>query len=210
VPSTLVHAAVAALVAAALLGPTFSPRTVGVVLLAVVLVDADAFVGLYLPGAHRSLFHTLLLPAAAGLALYADARRGDRSWLRGRWGSAGVRVAAVAVVAVLFGGIFPDLFTNGVNVLYPLHDQFYTVDGRLFLSDRRGIVQTFVQPTTEPVRTTGNFHYRTGVDPSAGAEPENVERVFPVVAGGWQLMLVLVGGATLAVRFWEAARDGSD
>jgi hypothetical protein len=207
VPSTVVHVAVAALVAAALLGPAFSARAVAVVLLAVALVDADALVGLSLPGAHRSLFHTLLLPAAAGLVLYADVRRGDRSLLRNRWGSAGVRVAAVAVVAVLFGGIFPDLFTNGVNALYPIHDRFYTVDGRLLLSNRRGVVQTFVRPTTETVRTTGNFHYRTGVDPSAGAEPEDVERIFPVVAGGWQLMLVLVGGATLAARFWESARD---
>lgn len=202
-PSTVVHLAVAALLASALLGRAFRPRTVAVVLLAVALVDADAFVGLYLPGAHRSLFHTLLLPAGAAAALLVDTRLRDRSALRERWGGDAERVAWVVVAAVLFAGVFPDLFTNGVNAFYPLHDRFYTVDGRLVLSTQEGVVQTFVQGAPETVRTTENLHYRTGVDPSRGAEPENVDRRFPVVNGGWQLMLVLVGAVTLAARLWE-------
>lgn len=206
-PSTVVHVALAALLACALLGREFRPRTVGVVLLAVVLVDFDAFVGLVLPGAHRSLFHTLLLPAGAGLAILADTRLRDRSLVRELWGAGGVRVAWVVVAAVLFAGIFPDLFTNGVNAFYPLHDRFYTVDGRLILSDRRGIVQTFVQPTAETVRTTENLHYRTGVDPSPGSDA-SVERQFLVLGGGWQLMLTLVGATTLGARLWETRRDG--
>ncbi|MFC4357164.1 metal-dependent hydrolase [Halobium salinum] len=202
-PSTVVHLAVAALLATALLGREFRPRTVAVVLLAVALVDADAFVGLYLPGAHRSLFHTLLLPLVLGVALLVDTRLRERSALRERWGSGAVRVAWVVAAAVLFAGIFPDLFTNGVNAFYPLHDRFYTVDGRLALSNQRGLVQSFVQGPPETVHTTENLHYRTGVDPSPGAESATVERVFPVVNGGWQLMLVIVGAVTLGVRLWE-------
>jgi len=209
VPSTVVHLAVAAVLAAALLGDHLTPRRAGVVLAAAAVPDLDTFVGLAVTGAHRALLHTLLLPVLLAVVLVVDARRSDR--LRARYGAAGVRTAWVAVAAVFAGGVAPDLVTNGVNILYPVHDQFVTVDGRLVLSSERGVVQTFVDLSPDrPARTTENTAYFTGVDPeprNPGAETDqNVERVFPVVGSGLQLLLVALGYGTLAARLVERRR----
>ncbi len=205
-PSTVVHLAVAAVLAAALLGDYLTPRRAGAVLAAAALPDLDTFVGLAVTGAHRALFHTALLPLLLAAVLVADARRSGR--LRARYGAAGVRVAWVAVVAVVAGGIAPDLVTNGVNALYPVHDQFVSVNGRLVLSSERGVVQTFVDLSPDrPARTTENTAYFTGVDPeprNPGAETgQSVERLFPVVGSGLQLLLVVLGYGTLAARLVE-------
>jgi hypothetical protein len=202
-PSTVVHLAVGGVVAAALLGDDFDRRSVAVVLAVTAVPDLDTFAGLFLQGAHRALLHTLLLPAVAGALLAYDTRIRGGSRLRERWGRRGVRVSWVAVAALLLGGVLPDLMTNGVNAFYPLYDRFLTVDGELLLSNQRGVVQTFVDLSAEPERTTGNTHYWTGVDPSPGDEPENVERIFPVVRSGFQLLVILLGGFTLGARFYE-------
>lgn len=198
-PSELVHLAVAGLVAASLLGPAFDRRAVAVVLAAAALPDVDTFVGLVVPGAHRAMLHTLVLPAVAGVVLVQQTRRPD-SWVRRRYGGRGVRVAWVALASLLFAGIAPDLFTNGVNAFYPLHDTFYQVNGKLLLSNERGVVQTFVELGKTPERTTQNTHYWTGVDPTRGEEPKNVERIFPVVESGVQLLLVVLSASVLSVR----------
>ncbi|GAB3328226.1 metal-dependent hydrolase [Haloplanus salinarum] len=202
-PSTVVHLAVGGLIAAALLGDEFDRRAVAAVLVATAVPDLDTFAGLVVQGGHRALLHTFVLPAVGGTVLAYDTRLRARSHLRGRLGARGVRVAWVALAALLCGGILPDLMTNGVNAFYPLHDRFFTVDGELLLSNQRGVVQTFVDLSAEPERTTENTHYWTGVDPSPGAEPENVERIFPVVRSGFQLLVILLGAFTLAARFAE-------
>jgi len=202
-PSTLVHVAVAGLVGTALLGRAFDRRAIAVVLLVATIPDLDAFAGLVLPGAHRALLHTSVLPALVGGLLWADGRR-QASVLRRRYGPRGVRVAWVALAGFVCGGLLPDLFTNGVNLLYPLHDAFYTVNGEALLSSQRGFVQTFVEiAPAAPQPTTETIHYSTGVDPAPGAEPATVDRVFPLAASGFELLLVLLGAFTVAVRLWE-------
>lgn len=208
-PSTLVHMAVGGLVGAALLTAEFDARAVAAVVAVTAVPDLDAFVGLVLPGAHRSLFHSLLFPTLVGCVLLYDTRRVD-SLLRRRFGRRGVRIAWVSLAALVCGGILPDLFTNGVNVFYPVVDAFYTVDGELLLSSKRGVVQTFVelQPpesSTSPP-STETLHYSTPVDPEPGAEQKNTERVAPVFQAGWELMLVLVSTAVVGVRLWDARR----
>lgn len=137
--STLVHVAIGGIVAAALLREEFGWWSVGVVVALAALPDLDAFVGLVLPGAHRSLFHTVLLPMLLVGVLWLDSRR-SRSVLRKRFGSEAPRVAGVGIVALTVGGIAPDLFTNGVNLFYPLQDTFLEIDGELLLSNQRGVV----------------------------------------------------------------------
>ncbi len=208
-PSTLVHVALGALVAAALLGDRLGARSLAAVCLAVVAVDLDVFLGLVVTGAHRAAFHTLLWPAVAGVAIVHDTHLRGRSRLVDRLGPGGPRLAWTVVAAVVLGAVGPDLVTNGANVFYPLHDQFYVLDGRLELSTREGIVQTFVE---DPARgSTGETQYYTGVDPdpdSGGAEPVTgesaPERVFPVVASGIQLLVVATSALVVAVRL----RDG--
>jgi hypothetical protein len=200
-PSTVVHLALAALVAAALLGDEFDARSLAVVLVAVIVPDLDAFAGFVVPGGHRAVLHSLLLPVALGVLLYYDTRVRDRSAVAARWGARGVRVAWVSLVAVVLAAIGLDLVTGGANVLYPLHDQFYRVDGELVLSNQRGLVQTFVEQESA-VGTSDEVHIQSGVDPNPGPEPENVERVFPVVRSGWQLLLV---ASSLVVVGWRLA-----
>lgn len=218
-PSLLVHLAVGGIVACALLGPRFDARTLAVVLGAAALPDLDTVLGLWVPGGHRALLHTLLLPLLLGALLAWDLRVRERSAIRSRWGSWGARTAGVALAALLFAGVAPDLFTNGVNAFYPLHDQFYRLNGKVLFSTRDGFVQTFVDlapPTTaasdgsgsksvvgEAVGSTSDTHYRTGVDPERGAESGPVERTFTLVYTGRDLLLVLLGAFLTAARLRE-------
>jgi len=217
-PSLLVHLAVGGIVAATLLGPRFDGRSLAVVLGAAALPDLDTVLGLWVQGGHRALLHTALVPLAVGVVLAWDLRLRERSALRARWGDRGARTAGAAFAALVVAGVAPDLFTNGVNVLYPLHDQFYVLDGEALLSTNDGFVQTFVElrpPTTsdggettsvvgEAVGSTNDTHYRTGVDPQAGAESAGVERTFTLVNSGRDLFLVLTGAFLTAARLRES------
>lgn len=207
-PSTLVHVALGGLVGTALLGERFSPRALAVVLVAAALPDLDSLLVVLWGGAHRTLLHTLLLPAVLAAGLHWDANVRPTSTLRDRFGPDAPYVAGVALASLVAGGLLPDLFTNGVNALWPLYDRFVAVDGTLLLSDRRGVVQTFVDfSNPEPARTTENLRYSTGVDPQPWRDESGrgtaPERVFPVVAAGWQLLVVLVSAVVAGVRTWQ-------
>jgi uncharacterized membrane protein YgcG len=143
-PSTVVHVALAGLVGTALLAEYFDGKAVAVVMAVTALVDFDVFLGFWIEGAHRAAFHTLLVPLFAGALLWWDLRHREESRLRSRWGPRGVRVAWVSVVAVAFAGIGLDAFFNGANLLYPVHDRFYTFSGKVFYSTTEGFVQTLV------------------------------------------------------------------
>jgi len=79
------------------------------------------------------------------------------------------------------------------------------------LSSKEGIVQTFVDlspetggvPAPESIGNSSEVHLGTGVDPTAGADPENVERIFPIVRSGWQALILVLGIVVPAVRLWE-------
>jgi membrane-bound metal-dependent hydrolase YbcI (DUF457 family) len=199
-PSTLVHLALGALIAAALLEDAFGPRALAVVLAAVALPDLDTFVGIVLPGTHRAALHTILVPLLAAAAIAYDLRR-ENSWLRAR-GERTVRIAWVAVLAYVVAGIGPDLFFNGVNILYPLHDRFYELNGRVLVSNQRGLVQTFWEAAESTGGTTENTHYRTGADVARGEDPANAERVFPIATSGLQMLLLLAATVVTGARLW--------
>lgn len=198
----------------ALLGAAFSSRAILAVLAAVAAVDLDTFLGWVVLGAHRSAFHNLLLPVGLGALVLWDARVREESWLRARWGETAPRVAGVAVVAVAVAGVGPDLVTNGVNVLWPVHDQFYEVTGRTYLSDQKGFVQTFVDlGNGEEVKranlgSTRERQYTTGADtnPDLEGEPDVKERIFPLAGSGEQLLLVATGAVVVASRVVEDVR----
>jgi hypothetical protein len=210
-PSTLVHMALAALLAAALLRDAFGPRSLLLVVAVTALADADAFASLAIAGAHRSLLHTLLLPVGATALVWYDTRVRTASYLRGTWNGNGPRVAGVAIFAFALSAIGLDMFSNGVNALYPLVDQFYVVDGEVLLSSKEGLVQTFIDlepaggsvPAPESIGNSSEVHLSTGVDPAPGPEPEDVERIFPIVRSGWQALLLVLGVAVPAIRFWD-------
>lgn len=210
-PSTVVHVALAGIVGCALLGRAFSGRALLVVCGLTAFVDLDVFVGFVVVGAHRAAFHSLLFPALLLVLLLYDRSRGDESVLRERFGPTAHRVGGVAVVAAVFGAVGPDLMTNGVNLFWPVHDQFYAFTGKIHISDQRGLVQTFVDFSNhEPVQSvsrgsTNQTQYYTGVDtnPDRSGAPEVTERVFPIVDSGEQLLLVLTGVFVMASRLYE-------
>ncbi|SFR61872.1 metal-dependent hydrolase [Halogeometricum limi] len=210
-PSTIVHLALAGLLAAALLGDDFDGRSLLVVFAFTALPDLDVVAEPFLPGAHRSLGHTFLLPLLLFAVLAWDTRRGAASLLWRRYGARGVKVAWMAALCLLAAGILPDLFVGGVNAFYPVHDRFYTFDGRLVYSTDRGWVQTFVElspPDPKPTRTTANFQFRTVLDaePTRGVEATpgegRVERIFPVATTGFRFGMVLLALVVVPVRLW--------
>lgn len=225
-PSTIVHVAFALLIAAALLGSAYDRRALLVVAGAVAFIDLDAFVSLVVENTHRAAFHTLLWPLLLGSALLVDTRSSGGSVVGDRYGDRGVRVAWVALFAVVVSGIGLDAFTaSGVNAFYPLLDQFYAFTGSVEWSSARGFVQTFVEVRESTGGPTGGrgggggtldvgqkgstreYRVATGVDPVEGRDPPDVERIFPVVYAGWQATLVVTGVVVtvLKIRWTDQA-----
>lgn len=214
-PSTLVHVALAGLIGCALLGAAFSPRAILVVMAATAAIDLDTFLGWVVLGAHRSALHTLLLPAALAGVLYWDVRVRESSWLLARFGGTAPRVASVSIVAVVFAGIGADMMFNGVNAFWPIHDQFYEVTGKLYVSDQEGLVQTFFEPaesgdggSSAALGSSQERQYYTGADTNPGQEanPEPKERIFPLANSGTELLLVLTGLVVVGGRLVEDVR----
>lgn len=214
-PSTLVAAALAGLLAAALLGEAFDARSVAVVVLAGALPDLDAVAGLVVEGLHNALLHNVFVPGIAAALLVWDTRYRERSWLLDRYGARGVRVAWVALAAYVVPGIMLDLLNvESAAPFYPLHDRFYSVVGRFEVNTHRGIVFTFVQPNLGPGplfpgarrgTVAGRFVVPTFLNPAPGPD-RGLERVFLAVGSGWQLLLVVtslvVVGTRLRLRSW--------
>jgi len=202
-PSTLVHVAFAGMIAAGLLGSYFDWRSVLVVVGVTAVADLDTFLDLFVDFGHRAAGHTLVLPLLAGLLLWLDVRRSD-SYVLNRWGHRGLRVGAVTIFAFAASAIGLDLFTGGANPFWPIHDQFYAIDGKIELSSQRGIVQTFLdleqgmaEAGTRALGNTSEVHVSTGIVPGEG----RTDRVFPVVRTGWHLLLVVTGTVVTLGRF---------
>lgn len=214
-PSLVVHYALVGLLAATLLGAAFDRRSLLLSLVVVTVPDIDAFIGLYSTVGHRAATTNLVIPAVLAIGLAIDLYVREESYVRARWGAYGVRVAWFCVFVYAVAHVLLDAVGGGANLLWPLHDQFYQIKGRLELSSQRGIVQTFVELNTETadgsassvpkLRSIGNtseVQMSTGIDPNPGAEtqPEVVDRIFPVARGGWQLYLLIVGSLATATR----------
>ena len=211
-PSTVVHLAVAGMIAGTLLGDAFDWRSLLVVFAVVTFPDLDSFASLVSSVGHRAALHNVFVPLVAGAILYADLRRGDESYVRRRWGGRGIRVAWVSLLCFVIVGIGLDLVAGAANPLWPLHDQYYHVDGRIELSSQRGLVQTVVDwgtvaadggsdAGTKAVGTTKDLHLGTGVDPTKGPESDDVDRIFPIVRAGWELVILVIGTIVTAARF---------
>jgi len=211
--TALVNAAVGALLAAALLGAAFDARAVAVVVAAALFPTLDAAASLVVPGATNALFHAVWLPLLAGAALYWDAtlRPDGESRLRRYGGPHAVRTAWVALASFVVAGIAPALFFgDGAALLYPVEGARYVFEGRLGVSTRDGIVQTFLAfdaagPGVLPIESVGTAvgdPVATWINPDGrpGLNP-GVDREFRLVETGWQLVVVAAAATVLAVRF---------
>jgi membrane-bound metal-dependent hydrolase YbcI (DUF457 family) len=210
-PSLIAHAGLALLLTIGLLGRYYSKKALALILIMLVVPELDTVLGLAVDGAHRTVFHNLVLPGVLAILLAWDNTRGN-GWVRGRFGAAGVRIAWVALLVHTFAHAFLDwTHLEGINLLWPLHDQFFKLEGELYLSSTDGLVQTFIDITTDP--KTGEQTIDAGgggsrtetqvvnpVQPEPEAEPKPAEWRFLLVNQGWQLYLVLVGLFTVLAR----------
>ena len=204
-PSTVVHLAVAGMIAAALLGEHFDRKSLAVVLIVVAFPDLDSFI-IGIDAGHRTVLHNVWIPVVGAVLLWADLRR-EESVVRGRWGAWGVRVAWVSIFCYLVAHLALDLADGSVNLFWPVYDQFYTLDGEIELSSERGLVQTFTDgglPLLEARGGTTERTITTGVDPGEG----ETDRVFPIVRNGWELVLLVGGTVVTAIRLWQVDRQG--
>lgn len=221
-PSTVVHVGLGFLVAAGLLGRFYDRRALAVVLLVLLVPEADTVIGVVVEGAHRALLHNVVLAAVAAVGLYWDSTRDD-SWLRDRIGPYGVRVLWVGLFVHVFAHLALDwTHLDGINLFYPISDRFFNLDGEMYLSTADGFVQTFVEIGTDPETgrttidagqggTTQTTHVSSPVDPSGGPEPESVDRRAPIAVQGWQLYLVVVGAfAVVGKRFQSSSGPEAD
>ena len=219
-PSSVVHAGFALLLAVGLLGPYFDRRAAAALVVGLLVPEADTLAGFVLDGAHRSLLHNLLLPAVAAVVLYRATTR-EESWLRRRFGDRGVRVAWVALFVHVFAHVGLDWYhLDGVNLFYPAVDRFFELSGEMYLSTGDGLVQTFVEVTADEGGTavdagqggtTDDTHVANPAQPTddtgagGGGGTEPVDRRAPIAVRGWQLYLVLTGLLAAAARTLQSA-----
>ncbi|MFC3958397.1 metal-dependent hydrolase [Halovivax cerinus] len=217
-PSTVVHVGLAGLLGIALLGDRFDTKAILVVLAATAALDLDTLIGMVWDGTHRAALHNIFVVLVPGAALYWDTRLRSESIVRTRLGPGGPRTLWATLGCLLFAHVLLDAFFNGVNLLWPLHDQFYDLSGKLYLSNHDGFVQTFVEFSTSEegtrtvsesttVGTTEDTHYRTGFDPGPQPEPEP-ERIFPIAYNGERFVVALAGYLAVGVRIFEDVRTG--
>lgn len=210
-PSSVVHAAIAVLLAVGLLGRFYDRRALAVVLVIVLVPELDTLVGWVMAGAHRTVLHTMIIPPIVGIGLYWETTR-DESWIRDRWGERGVRLAWVGLFVHTFAHVALDwTHLSGINVLWPVVDRFVHLDGELYVSTTEGIVQTFVEISRDPETgrgvvdagqggTRAQTHVSSPAQPSVDPEPGPVDRRFPIAVRGWQLYFVLTGAFALVAK----------
>lgn len=203
-PPTLVNVAVGVLLGIALLGASFDRRSVAVVAVAAALPDLDAPLSLVVHGATNAVLHSVFVPLVAAALLYWDTTYRESSWLRGRYGWYGVRVAWVAVAAYAVAGIGPDLFNvESAAVLYPLSDRYFAIVGKFTLSTQEGVIQTYVGVADGWLQvrspgTTRTYHVASWANPTPGTDnPPGVDRRLRLVDAGWQAVVVVTAVAAL-------------
>ncbi|MFB6360966.1 MAG: metal-dependent hydrolase [Halobacteriales archaeon] len=200
--------ALGCLIGIALLGGALDRRSLTIVTVAAALPDLDAALSLYVPGATNAALHSGFLPIAGVALLYWETERRGESWVADRVGSAGIRVAWVALAAYAVAGIGLDLFNvEGVALFYPVSTRYYAVVGQLIASTEAGLIQTYVQlgsgwlDVASPGRTT-NHHIATWINPTPRANnPAGVERRLRIVDSGWQLVLLVTALVAAPARW---------
>lgn len=222
-PSSVVHVAFAFLVAIGLLGRFYDRRALAVLLVIVLLPELDTVLGYVFSGGHRTVLHTTLIPMLAAPLLFWETTRQD-SWISERWGEWGVRIAWVGLFVHSFPHIALDwAHLSGINYFWPLVDQFYNLDGELYLSTTEGFVQTFVEISRDPetgrrvvdagkTGTRSEIHIANPAQPTSEPTPEPVDRRFPIAVWGWQLYIVLTSLFVLGCKKLQTSneRPGSE
>jgi inner membrane protein len=202
--STVIHVSVALIIGCALLpSRNFSYKSLGIVGLSVALLDADAFLFFIADGLHRTVFHNIVFPTIILFLILTDTLYRENSFLSDYIRKdVLVPLSVVCYIAVLCAGIGLDYSDNGANLLWPLHDQFYSLSDKFVISSESGIVQTFINSPSKivaenPERTVGTTSFTT---PASQASESSNPIEFGIVYSGWGLIMIITSLITVAVR----------
>lgn len=215
-PSSLFHAAIGALIGLAILEEDFDKWALLAILTAALFPDLDAFIAIWIPGAHRVYLHNVFVILVPTLLLLFFTHVRDTGFFELHWGSAGERVAWTCIIVAAVAGIGPDLFQSGVNLFYPVHDQFYRFSGEILYSTQNGLIQTVFDMQDAALGGTETHQYNTGVEPgeqldtnpegAGGDASTSADRRFPLFGNGIQLLLSFV---TFAIVLYQMRRHGN-
>lgn len=198
-PSSLFHVAVGVLLGIAVLGDDADRKAVAVIAFAAFFPDVDTLLPIWFDGAHRAYLHNVfvfLVPATLLLVV-----RGARVHTRlTRWWPNGERVLWTAVMVLAVAGVGLDMTDSGVNLFYPVHDQFYYVSGTVMYSNQDGFRQTVFDPEKTRLGSTKERYYVSAVDTGPGPDPHGVERILLLFGSGTQLLISLTAFAIAGYR----------
>lgn len=204
-PSALFHGAIGILIGLAILGDALDGRTLAIIAFAALLPDIDALLAFWFPGAHRVYLHNVFVFLVPAALLLAVRRTGSLERLKTRWPDV-ERVLWTAVIVVAVAGIGLDAVASGVNLFYPVHDQFYQVEGSVVYSSHAGVEQTVMGVDAKRVGTTDEVYYASGVPPVSGTNAGEVWRV-PLFGNTLQLLLSITVFLIVGYRM-RHQRDG--
>lgn len=185
-PPVTVHIALGGLIGTVLLAEYFDTRSILIVMGAAGVSDLDVVFEVFMSGAHRTVFHTLILPLGLGIILGWDIYGRENSFIATRWDAYGIRVIWVSIVTLTLAQILLDSFGSGINAFWPLYDRFYMLSGDVSIIYNNGFQVDFVKIIE--LGTTADTYYGTGFD------TKNVggKRRFPVALTTEQVALQIV------------------
>ncbi len=213
--SAIVHAAVGALIGRAVLGADLDEWALLAVVTATIFPDIDSFFAIWFPGAHRTVLHNIFIVMIPAFLLFYLTHIRDTDFFERHWGPEGERVLWTCIVALAFGQIGLDLVESGVNLFWPLYDQFFQLTGILVFSTQGGLEQTFVGGGADlALGTTDDTYYTTPIDPADPVEEVDgaeIDIVLPVFSNGYELLLtalsiLIVGQHIRRVRRQKTGR----
>lgn len=203
-PSTVIHLSLAFIIACTLIpNNMFTVKSLLIVSAPVIFLDIDAFFYVVEEGLHRTLFHNVVLPTVIVLIFFYDIFIRDESYTKKRFDKTTATILiATSYTAVVIAGLGLDFADTGVNLFWPIHDQFYTLEGKFVLSSEKGIVETFSEfGDEESASTTDNVVYNTPINPSS---PSESERVYPIAYKPWQLVLIIASIVLVPIKIIQA------
>lgn len=186
-PSVIFHIAIAILIITGIFEEKLNLKTIFLVIAVIMVPDLDALTEIFWLGTHRTLLHNLYIPLILSIIFIYDFYIRDNSYIQKNWGIYGKKLTIVIIFCLTFVSIGLDLFYNGVNLFWPIYDQFFILNGPIYYSTEEGLKLALFE--IEKAGPTSEVHLRTGFDMVQGTDPPNIERIFVLFGTGNQFLI---------------------
>lgn len=199
--STIFHLSFGLLIGTALIENKFDIWAFLTVAIFSLLPDVDTFFNIWFLGAHRTYLHNLFIPVILSGLLYFDIRR-ENSFIEKHWES-GKKVLKVSIIALLVAGIGIDMFGSGVNLFYPVQDQFYDFSGKIEFGTKSGLVQTIFKLDDIDRGSTETMKYTATHSKEKTPQKEEVNKIYLISANGVRFFFGIAGILIAGYRVWD-------